>query len=158
MDGKRIVDRGWLRRIWLCVLAGMVLFSIQDILLWQRIFEANEMWEFVGTYHEGWFIMLWALIAMGFLWTRCWRTGLLHATMMVTLAFGGLPDVLYYWLRALPIPARLPWLDAHPLILFSPVTSINLLFSTGLWIGFWLTATILMSNGIRITLRKRLRI
>ena len=125
-----------MKRLWLSVTVGMLLFARQDILLWQRIFEANEMWEFVGTYHEGWFIMLWAMMLLGFIWLwPNWKLGLLHGAIMFTLVFGGLPDVFYYWLRLVPIPDALPWLDLHPLIWFSPVTRWNLVGSTMIWIA-----------------------
>lgn len=135
----------WRRKIrmWLSVLIGLVLFSRQDILLWGTIFEPDELWQYIGIYHRGWFVMLWALMLLGLLWNwpDC-RAGLLHAAMLYTLAFGGLPDVLYYWLRGLPIPELLPWLDAHPLIWFSPVTRWNLVGSVLIWMGVWLGVTV----------------
>lgn len=125
-------------RIWVCALVGLVLFARQDVLLWATIFERDELWQYIGIYHEGWFVMMWGLVVAGFLWTwPNWKKGLLHGTLLVTLVYSGLEDVLYYVLQGKTIPDMLPWLDQHPLILFSPVTRGNLLVNCGAWLAGW---------------------
>jgi hypothetical protein len=58
------------------------------------------------------------------------------------MAFGGVEDVLYYWLDARPLPAILPWLDRSRLILVRPsdgdVTSVEVLASAAFWVAAWL--------------------
>lgn len=127
-----------MKRVWIGALAGLVFISWQDAGLWGGIFERDQLWQYIGVYHAYWFRFLWALMALGFVWL--WPRldlAVLHAAMLYTLFFGGLPDVLYYWLQGRAIPDALPWLDAHPLILFSPVTRGNLIASTCLWVAFW---------------------
>lgn len=135
-------------RVWLCVLAGLLLYALQDVMLWAEIFERHELWQFIGIYHAGWQVLLFALILAGFFWAgRDWRAGVLHAAMLYTLAHSGLEDLLYYALQQRPVPDRLPWLDQAPLILFSPVDRQNLVLSALIWVGAWL--------GVTAFLRKR---
>ena len=140
-----------MRRIWIIVILELLLFALQDVMLWARIFEADQLWQYIGIYHQGWMVMLMAmaLLPMFWLWPR-WQQGLLHAAMLLSLAFGGLEDVLYYVLQAKPIPEGLPWLDAHPLILFSPVTYHNLIGSVVLWLLAWGLASWAISARARI--------
>ena len=37
---------------------ALLFYTITDILVWQRIFEANQMIEYADVYHTGWFISL----------------------------------------------------------------------------------------------------
>jgi hypothetical protein len=106
-----------------------------DILIWQRIFEANEVWDLgLGVYHWGWFQALFGFMALGFLLFHP------HVRRMVTfplslgiIAFSGLEDILYYWLDGKHIPAVLPWLNSNPLLL-KPVTVERLLISAVFWV------------------------
>lgn len=132
----------------MCVLAGLVLYALQDVLLWAKIFERDQLWQYIGIYHRGWAVLLWAQIMAGLLWSgRDWRAGLLHGAMLYTLAHSGLEDLLYYALQLRPLPDVLPWLDQAPLILFSPVSRQNLAISALIWLGVWL--------GVTAFLRKR---
>lgn len=135
-------------RIWVCVLAGLILFAWQDVLLWGRIFERDQLWQYIGIYHRGWFVMLWSLAIVGVLWTwPDWRRGLLQTAMLITLAYSGLEDLLYYVLQLRPVPELLPWLDQHPLIFWAPVTRENLTANVLLWLVGW--------AGVTRALRKR---
>lgn len=125
------------------MLAGLGFYALSDILLWQRIFDANRLWMFDDQYQTGHVVMLVALMAVGGLllvdsglWAL-WYLGALYTT-----AFGGVADVLYYWLDGRSIPKVLPWLDRSRLIFIRPldgdVTSVELLVSAGFWVCVWL--------------------
>ena len=122
-------------------LLAVVFWSWQDILLWQRIFETNELWQFDSLYHRGWPVALYGFILFGalvFIVTHKYLTAATFAVLTWLLANSGLADILYYLLDGRSIPASLPWLDepGHPLFLFHPVTSLNIWWSPLLWIAF----------------------
>jgi hypothetical protein len=118
---------------------GLVFYALSDILLWQRIFEANHLWQYDAQYQTGHVAILVALIGTGMvlLWNAGWWA-VWYGLAFYTLAFGGLADVMYYWLDGRSIPAALPWLEANHLILFHPVTTATLVLSAGAWIAVWL--------------------
>src|SRR5687767_5058392 len=39
-------------------LIALLFYTVVDILIWQRVFEANNMVEYAHTYHAGWFVSL----------------------------------------------------------------------------------------------------
>ncbi len=122
-------------------LLAVYFWALQDRLLWGVIFEADKLWQYDSIYHRGWFISLVGYCVLGFLIfmiNKKWKQGLLYVLMVYTFAMSGLNDALYYWVAGLTVPDVLPWLDEHPLILFSPVTNVTLLFSVALWLLFWL--------------------
>jgi len=126
------------RRVVVALSVGLLFYALSDILLWQRIFEAHGLYQYDGAYQSGHVAILLALISSGMvllLEARWWA--LWYGLAFYTLAFGGLADVLYYWLDGRALPAVLPWLDANRLILFHPVTSWSLLASAGLWTALW---------------------
>lgn len=126
------------RRIVVSAAVGILLYAFQDVFLWARIFERDELWDYAGVYHEGWAVLLWMLAIGGFVWL--WpnvKAGLLHAALVYSLAHSGLEDILYYLIQGKPLPALLPWLDHAPLILFSPVTGANLIISAAAWMLAW---------------------
>lgn len=123
----------------LSVTVGLLAYTLVDILLWQRIFEAGAMYEYDRPYHQGYAVLLAGLVAVGAV-TLPWRWALGFSVAFVTLACSGLEDVLYYWLDGRAIPAALPWLDANPLIPFHPVTAWGLIASAAMWVGFWAAA------------------
>lgn len=121
--------------------AGLFFYALSDILLWQRIFEAHDLFQFDQQYQSGHVSTLVAMIAIGIVLlydARLWA--LWYAAAFYSLSYSGLEDALYYWLAGRPIPATLPWLDPNRLILFKPVTSGALLASTAVWVGFWLAS------------------
>jgi hypothetical protein len=125
--------------------AGLVviIWSIQDIVVWQRFFEARGLWQFNDQYqfwHQAFLILL---IAVGASQLRG-RSVLLVVAATWTLAYGGLADVLYYLLDLKPIPTTLPWLDHgwNQFVLLHPVTTTNLLLSTLAWMGLWVAASL----------------
>lgn len=127
------------RRVVLAVAVGLGFYSLSDVLLWQRIFEANNLSTFDDAYQTGHVAILVGIIGVGAVlllesgWLALWFGGAMYAT-----AFGGAADVLYYWLDARPIPGELPWLDRSRLIFVRPltgdVTNVELIASTALWI------------------------
>jgi len=110
-------------------------FTWIDILIWQRIFEANKLWDLgIGIYHQGWTWALFGFMALGMLFLfPDIRRMIMFPISLALLAFSGLEDVLYYWLDHRQIPDMLPWLSTNPLVI-QPVTRTNLLLSAALWI------------------------
>src|SRR5215510_11360208 len=114
---------------------ALLFYPVVDILIWQRIFEANNMSEYANMYHSGWFISLAGYAIMGVLlmWDA-WKDCLFFLTSLFVGAFSGLEDVLYYVLDRKPMPEALPWLDGNPMIY--QVSRTGVLLS----VLFWLTA------------------
>ncbi|HEY5901621.1 MAG TPA: hypothetical protein VIU39_03635 [Anaerolineales bacterium] len=101
----------------IATLVALLFYTLTDILVWQRIFEAHNMVEFAGTYHAGWFVSLAGYASMGILlmWGQ-WKDCLYFVVSLFITAFSGLEDILYYVLDRKPMPDSLPWLRANPLI------------------------------------------
>lgn len=117
----------------LTALIALLFYSVTDILIWQRIFEANQMVEYADMYHTGWFVTLagYALLGTFLMWGN-WKDCLYFLTTLFVGAFSGLEDVLYYILDGKPMPEALPWLDNNPMIYASSRTGV-------LWsVLFWL--------------------
>ena len=108
----------------------LCLFAWQDVLIWQRIFEHNQVWS-LGVYHDGWRITLDALpvAAVVFLWGRWLEIAFFAATLQL-FARNGTSDILYNWLDGQAIPQQLPCLDSNSFILFKPVTGEALVLSS----------------------------
>lgn len=111
----------------LAAIIALVFYTITDILVWQRIFEANQMIEYADVYHTGWFITLAGYAVMGILlmWGN-WKDCLYFVTALFVLAFSGLEDVLYYLLDGKTMPDSLPWLEANPMIVHVSQTGVIL--------------------------------
>lgn len=101
----------------IAALIALLFYTITDILIWQRIFEANQMTQYAGKYHIGWFFTLagYALIGVLLMWS-VWKDCFYFLTFLFVGAFSGLEDVLYYLLDRKPMPYELPWLDNNPMI------------------------------------------
>ena len=101
----------------LTALVALLFYSVTDILIWQRIFEANKMVQYADMYHTGWFVTLagYALLGTIFMW-GAWKDCLFFLITLFIGAFSGLEDVLYYVLDGKPMPEKLPWLNRNPLI------------------------------------------
>jgi hypothetical protein len=93
---------------------ALIFYTFADILIWQRIFETNQMVQFADIYHTGWKDCLYYLISL------------------IVGAFCGLEDVLYYLLDGKPMPASLPWLEDNPMIFH--VSRMGVLGSVSLWL------------------------
>ena len=120
-------------------LTALLFYTIADILVWQRIFEANNMVEHADTYHIGWFVSLagYATIGLLLMWGE-WKDCFFFLTSLFVGAFSGLEDVLYYLLDRKPMPESLPWLDANPMIYH--VSREGVLLS----VLFWLTGLVFL--------------
>ncbi len=116
-------------------LIALFFYTVTDIIIWQRIFEANNMVEYASAYHSGWFISLtgYATIGVLLMW-GAWRDCLYFLLSLFVTAFSGLEDILYYLLDRKPIPESLPWLANNPMIYQSSRT--GLIVS----VVFWLSA------------------
>ena len=114
-------------------LIALLFYTVTDILIWQRIFEANQMTEFADTYHTGWFVTLagYALMGLVFMW-GAWKECIYFLTALFIGAFSGLEDVLYYVLDGKHMPAYLPWLYRNPLIF--ETTRTGVLVSVSFWL------------------------
>ena len=120
-------------------LTALLFYTIADILVWQRIFEANNMVEHADTYHIGWFVSLagYATIGLLLMWGE-WKDCLFFLTSLFVGAFSGLEDVLYYLLDRKPMPESLPWLDGNPMIYH--ISREGVLLS----VLFWITALVIL--------------
>jgi hypothetical protein len=120
------------RPIFTAVIA-LLFYTITDILIWQRVFEANDLVEYADIYHTGWFMTLGGYALMGILlmW-GAWKDCVYFITSLFVGAFSGLEDVLYYVLDGKPMPASLPWLSGNPMIL--EVSSAGVVGSVLLWL------------------------
>jgi hypothetical protein len=132
------------RRVLVALVIALLFYATSDILLWQRIFEGHDLFQFEYQYQSGHVATLVALIAVGMilLWNR-WA--LWYGAALYTLTFSGLEDILYYWLDGRSVPYLMRWMDHGPLILFQPatVTSTTLYISSGIWVGLWLAVLLL---------------
>jgi hypothetical protein len=118
---------------------ALFFYTVTDILIWQRIFEANDMVGYANLYHTGWFVTLAGYAVMGtiLLWGS-WKDCLYFVTSLFVAAFSGLEDVLYYLLDRKPMPDALPWLDGNPMIVHA--TRNGVIIS----VVFWLSALVLL--------------
>ena len=127
----------------IAALTALLFYTIADILVWQRIFEANNMVEHADTYHIGWFVSLagYATIGLLLMWGE-WKDCLFFLISLFVGAFSGLEDVLYYLLDRKPMPESLPWLDSNPMIYHASREGVLLsvlFWLTGLaFLYFWL--------------------
>ncbi len=101
----------------LAAVVALLFYAVTDILVWQRIFEANQMIGYASSYHTGWVVSLAGYATVGIvLLSGSWKDCVYFLAALVIGAFSGLEDVLYYVLDGKPMPASLPWLDGNPLI------------------------------------------
>lgn len=123
----------------LATIIALFFYTLTDILVWQRIFEAHNMVHFAGAYHAGWFVTLAGYACMGVLlmWGR-WKDCLYFVVSLSVTAFSGLEDILYYVLDRKPMPASLPWLDTNPIIF--DVSRAGVIGS----VVFWLVALVVL--------------
>ena len=112
---------------------ALTFYTFADILIWQRIFETNQMVQYADVYHTGWFVSLagYAILGIVLMWGT-WKDCLYYLTSLFVGAFCGLEDVLYYLLDGKPMPDTLPWLEANPMIFH--VSRAGVLSSVSLWL------------------------
>jgi len=118
----------------IAALMALLFYTFADILIWQRIFEANQMVQFADIYHTGWFVSLagYAIIGIILMWDS-WKDILYYLIALFVGAFCGLEDVLYYLLDGKPMPDALPWLDGNPMIFH--ISRTGVILSVVLWLG-----------------------
>jgi hypothetical protein len=108
-------------------------YTATDILIWQRIFESNQMINYADTYHTGWFVSLAGYAALGvFLLWGAWKDCIYYLTSLLVAAFSGLEDILYYLLDGKLPPHALPWLDTNPMVFDS--SRLGLFASVFFWL------------------------
>ena len=118
---------------------ALLFYTFADILIWQRIFETNQMVQYADIYHTGWFVSLagYAILGVVLMWDA-WRDVVYFLISLFVGAFSGLEDVLYYILDRKPMPDTLPWLEGNPMILH--VSRLGVIGS----VIFWLIALVLL--------------
>ncbi len=118
---------------------ALFFYTLADILIWQRIFEANHMVRYANIYHAGWFVSLagYAVLGVVLMW-GAWKDCLYFLISLFVGAFCGLEDVLYYLLDRKPMPETLPWLAGNPMIY--QASRAGLIWS----VSFWLMALALL--------------
>lgn len=120
-------------------LSALFFYTITDILVWQRIFEANRLNEYADTYHAGWFLSLAGYATVGVVvMSDRWKDCLLFLAALVVGAYSGLEDVLYYVLDRKPMPASLPWLSGNPMI--HGISRMDVISS----VAFWLVVLVIL--------------
>lgn len=132
------------RKALVAVTAAILLWSIQDAIIWRGWFDGRP-WSAADDLYQFWHqALLVLLIVVGMALLRgVWAVWFAASTWV--LANSGLPDVLYYWLALKRIPETLPWLDqTHPLVLVHPSTAASVLVSSALWLVVCLLATLLV--------------
>ena len=97
---------------------ALLFYTGTDILIWQRVFEANNLVKYANLYHTGWFMTLigYAAVGLMLMW-GAWKDCLYFLIALFVSAYSGLEDVLYYVLDRKPVPDNLPWLSGNPLIM-----------------------------------------
>ena len=115
-------------------LIAIIFYTATDILVWQRVFETNELVKYANTYHTGWFVSLagYATIGIILMWDA-WKECIYFLLALFIGAFSGLEDVLYYVLDKRPMPESLPWLKDNPMIYTSSRTGV--ISSVVFWLG-----------------------
>ena len=115
-------------------LIAIFFYTVTDILVWQRVFETNELVKYANTYHTGWFVSLagYATIGIILMWDA-WKECIYFLLALFVGAFSGLEDVLYYVLDKRPMPESLPWLKDNPMIYTSSRSGV--ISSVVFWVG-----------------------
>jgi hypothetical protein len=118
---------------------ALTFYTFADILIWQRIFETNQMVQYASVYHTGWFVSLagYAILGVVLMWGE-WKDVVYFLISLFVGAFSGLEDVLYYILDGKPMPDVLPWLEGNPMILH--VSRAGVIGS----VLFWLLALVIL--------------
>ena len=96
---------------------SFVLYTIVDILLWQRIFEIHELWEFIPQYKKGWFMVLALVMTTGAIALGDAKNAAWFICAMWLSAWTGLEDILYYVLDGKNLPEYYHWLEGSWLFL-----------------------------------------
>ena len=112
---------------------ALTFYTFADILIWQRIFETNQMSQYADIYHTGWFVSLagYAIMGLVLMWGD-WKDCAYFLISLFVGAFCGLEDVLYYILDGKRMPEMLPWLEGNPMIFH--VSREGVLWSVSLWL------------------------
>lgn len=96
---------------------SFVMYTWVDVLLWQRIFESHELWEFIPQYKRGWFMVLALVMATGAVALGDVKNSIWFVCAMWLSAWTGLEDVLYYVFDGRSLPEYYHWLEGSRLFL-----------------------------------------
>jgi hypothetical protein len=118
----------------IATIIALLCYTVTDILIWQRIFETNQMIGYASSYHAGWLVSLFGYAMMGLLlmW-GVWKDCFYFLFSLFISAFSGMEDVLYYVLDRKPMPHSLPWLDNNPMIF--DISRNGVIGSALFWVG-----------------------
>lgn len=119
----------------LAALVALLFYSVTDILVWQRIFEANQLIGYARTYHAGWFFSLAGYATVGLIvMSDHWKDCLFFLAALIIGAYSGLEDVLYYVLDGKPMPNSLPWLSGNPMMIYGSSRA-GVIFAVVMWLA-----------------------
>ena len=112
---------------------ALTFYTFADILIWQRIFETNQMVQYADIYHTGWFVSLagYAILGLVLMWGD-WKDCVYFLISLFVGAFCGLEDILYYLFDGKRMPDSLPWLENNPMIFH--VSREGVIWSVSLWL------------------------
>jgi len=99
----------------LAAVLALTFYTFTDILIWQRIFEANQMVQYADIYHTGWFVSLagYAIIGIVLMWDA-WKDIAYFLISLFVGAFSGLEDCfITYWTEN-PCQMRCPGWKTTP--------------------------------------------
>src|ERR671924_1012836 len=116
---------------------ALLFYTFADILIWQRIFETNQMVQYANIYHTGWFVSLagYAILGIVFMW-GAWKDCLYYLVALFVGAFSGLEDMLYYILDGKTMPESLPWLEGNPMIFHVSREGVICRYRSGWWLWY----------------------
>ena len=132
-------------RTLLLYIVSFILYTIVDILLWQRIFETHKLWQFIPQYKQGWFMVLILVMSTGAIALGDLKNALWFICAMWLGAWSGLGDVLYYVLDGKNLPEYYHWLEGANLFFGYDKSSVLItalfwqvvIFGSFLWMKKW---------------------
>lgn len=100
-------------RLYLVFAVSFLAYTTIDILLWQRIFERNELWVFIPDYKTAWNTIMFSFMAVVSLALWDVKSSIWFCLAFFFSAWGGTEDVLYYVLDGREIPQYFHWLEGN---------------------------------------------
>lgn len=127
-----------LEKTLLVVIIALIFYAYIDILIWQRIFESDNMISYAGVYSKGFITVLISEVIIGSL-LLCGniKEMIFYASTLTLFGLNGTEDILYYFLDGKMLPNNLPWLDHSHFIFFKPVTKEGLIGNVIVWGLIW---------------------
>lgn len=129
---------------------ALLFYTWVDILIWQRVFEANKLWEYADSYHFSWLVILMGFYVVGIIaLLPNIRDCVLYMASLFLGAHSGLEDILYYVMDGRTMPDKLPWLGGDPLIFHTSSTGV--ITSALVWMSILVFAYWYMQRSEKVT-------